>query len=98
MFANVHFEASTASALSSRDFRPVELAFFRASFTMHHDLLCHRESLELFSDQVNVAESVMRAVQEPNALLMLARLRGRHSPLEAICLNASKHAHTTHVS
>ena len=97
MLVVVNFDASPPSALSSRDFRQVVLALFGASFTMHHDLLCHRESLELFSEEVDVAEFVMSVVEKHNALLMQARLRGRHSP-SAICFNnAGKRTHTTQV-
>ena len=60
-------------------------------------MLCHRESLELFSEEVNVAKSVMTVVED--ALLMLARLRGRDSPSEARCLNnAGKRSPTTLLS
>jgi hypothetical protein len=66
---------------------------------MHHDLLCHRESLASISEEVNVAESVMSMVEEHNALLTLARLRGRQSPTQATTLNnASKRSCTRHVS
>ena len=98
-FGILNFDATPPPALSSRDFRQVELAFFGASFTMHHDLFCHKEFVELFSEEVNVAGSVMSMLEEHNALLMLARLRGRHSSCEATCFNSvGKRSHTAQLS